>query len=215
MDSPGRRPGPAGHAPELGSGRPVRPAAAPLRRAVAAGARFSESGLLAALPRLAGAEGSLSVPLCRPPGPRPGRQLAGGRRQKPRPHRRRLCHRKPDRDFADAARGVSRLPGRAAGAVLPHDARHAARAGHRSRHAPHRAAQPRPDQPHLFRGRLPRPLPRLCPGRRRRPDDSRQPGVPEDAGRPVARECHSAPRPRRGLRLARAARRLDSTACPA
>ena len=72
---------------------------------------FLQSRLSAAVPRLAGAAGPLSVSLCRPPGPRCRRPVAGRRRQDPRPDRRGLRDRKPDRHLADAARRLPRLPG--------------------------------------------------------------------------------------------------------
>ena len=107
-----RRPGPAGDAAEPDSGRPVRPAAAARRRAAAAGAGLSQSGLSAALPRLAGAARAatcISTPAIWP-AMRAGNWLVAGR-QGPRPDRRGLRDREPHRHFADAARRVPRLPG--------------------------------------------------------------------------------------------------------
>ena len=107
---------------------------------------------------------------------------------------------------ARVARGVPRVPRAAAGALLPHAARHAGRAGAaRPREPAHRAAHRRAAQRDVLRAGVPGPVPRLPAGRGRRSDRARRARVPEDAGRPAPGRRHPAPPERRLLRSARAA----------
>ena len=90
--------------------------------------------------------------------------------------------------LAQPARSVPRLPGAAAGVVLPRSARHAARRWRRERATSRSVVllTPGPLQRDLLRARLPRALPRLHARRRRRPDGARPPRLPQDARRPAA-----------------------------
>ena len=152
---------------------------------------------------------SLSAPLRGEPRPR-------GRRHDRRPGRphagavgRRLRAGEPARPVADAARRVPRLPGAAAGPVLPGRPRLAP--GDRAaqpRQSPGRPADPGPVQRDLLRARLPGRLPGLHAGRGGRPAGPGQPGLPEAPGRAAARRRDPPPARRRLLRPARAARRL-------
>ena len=129
---------------------------------------------------------------------------------------RGLRAREPDRDLERAAGGVPRVQRGAAGAVLPHHARHAAVArAAQPRQPAHRAAHARPLQRDVLRAGVPRAVSRLHAGQRRRPHGARRSRVPEDARRPAAGRRDPAPRQRRLLRSARAAARVACSACPA
>ena len=77
-----------------------------------------------------------------------------------------------------------------------------------SRQSAHRAAQPGPTSPDLFRRRVSGPLPGLHAGRRGRSDGPRQSRLPENARRTATGRRHSPPRARRRLRSAGVARRF-------
>ena len=207
--------------PRSGPG-PARPAAGPdPRRPVRPADGCSTGGLLP--PELVFGNPASSAPAtgCRSPANRYlhlyaanlGRAADGTYRRPGRPHPgavgRRLRAREPARPLADAARGVPRLPGPAAGPLLPG----------RPRLAPvDRPAQPRqsPGRAADARARTTRPTSstptspatsatRWSKAATYRP---RQPGLPEAAGRAAAGRRDPPPARRRLLRPAGAARRL-------
>ena len=175
---------------------------------------FDAPRFLAILPRRSSGRRSLPALVRRQPRTCAGRPSLGARRPHAGAVGRRLRAGESHRAGADAAGRVPRLSRAAAGPVLPHAARDAARASR-----PHHRDNPRivlltpgPLQRNVLRARLPGALSRLHPGRGRRPDGARQPRLSQAARRAAAGGRDPAPAGRRLLRSAGAASATPSSA---
>ncbi len=178
MDDAGGGPRAAGDAARSAAGRSLRPAADD-RRGDRPARRLSGTPEPPARLRRAGAaRGPLPALLRRRSGAHARRHVARDGRPHAGAGRGGLRAGEPDRARARAAGGLPRLERPAAGAVLPHAARDAGRAGASRRLEPaHRAAHRGAAQRDLLRAGVFGPVPRLSTGRGGRSDGARRPGL--------------------------------------